>query len=59
MQQLGGAQVLERFVRDERGQTAVEYATVLLIVVAVVGVLAAINWQGMIGTLLDQISAAI
>ncbi|MCW3049905.1 MAG: hypothetical protein JWO74_4189 [Solirubrobacterales bacterium] len=51
--------MLERFVRDERGQTAVEYATVLLIVVAVVGVLAAINWQGMIGTLLDQISAAI
>jgi Flp pilus assembly pilin Flp len=59
MQQLGGDQVLESFVTDERGQTAVEYATVLLIVVAVVGVLVAVDWPGMISSLLNQITAAV
>jgi Flp pilus assembly pilin Flp len=59
MQHVGEGRVLERFVKDERGQTAVEYATVLVIVVAVVGVLVAVDWAGMISTLLNQISVAV
>jgi Flp pilus assembly pilin Flp len=48
-----------RFLKDERGQTAVEYALVLLIVVAVVAVVAAVDWSTLINSLLDQIKAAL
>jgi hypothetical protein len=37
----------------------VEYATVLLIVVAVVDLVAAIHWPGMISMLLDQITGGL
>ncbi|HSD76569.1 MAG TPA: hypothetical protein VLA98_04165, partial [Solirubrobacteraceae bacterium] len=54
-----GEHMPRRQLMDEQGQTAVEYALALLLVIALAGALAAIAAPGLFDDALDAIGAAL